>query len=105
MDSDGERDAAPPASKRIMSRRTRSHYPLSPCHTHKPLTAHANPPDFPTTTATSNKSHCHKNINPPPSTIDLCLCVAEHQTPELGSTDQDRLEGRGWETGFQGTGF
>lgn len=34
---------SPPASKRIMSRRTQSRYPLSPCHTHEPVTAHANP--------------------------------------------------------------
>lgn len=94
----------PPTSKRIMSRRMQSRYPFSPCHTHKPITAHVkhSPPDFPTTTATSNKIHCHKNINPPPSAIDLCLRMAEYQTPELSSTDQDRLGGKGVEDWFPG---
>lgn len=33
MDSDGESDAAPPSSGRIMSRRMQSHYPFSPLAT------------------------------------------------------------------------
>lgn len=87
MDSDGERDAAPAANKRIMSRRTRSRYPLPPATRTSPL-ERTPTPSTPTTTATSHENHCHRNINPPPSTIDLCLRVAEHQTPELGSTDR-----------------